>query len=205
MHRWWNTSYAYRIPLTVQINNYTRINKIVEVEFNLTQAFEKRGYQVPARPYDFKVIEVDEKGGLIQDAISCQCHIRHHNSYADDVLIALTFYMSGKCQIGTTRRFYAYFRTIEQTHTCSSQKSYIELTKAVMHEGQESYKISTPSATYIYHKNGGDLPALLIQMVLTGSVSIPGGDQMVFIVAYRISFTQKVISILVTRDVAAKS
>ena len=160
MHQWWDKSYPYRIPITIKSGKYARVDKTIDIEINLTHVHDQSDRAVNTSLYTFYVVEVDDEGTILPEHIPFQCDLKEGSTSANQVY-ALTLYLTGITAAGTTRQFYAYLSKQGGVCTASHPARYVKLTDAIMHEDQESYRIETPGATYIYHKLGAGFASLL--------------------------------------------
>lgn len=160
MDLWWDDTYPYRMPITINAGGYTRIDKVVDAEIDLTNAFTHIGFEPDAIPYTLHTVEVDDKGKILNEVIPFQCDLKK-DSTGNQLRCTLSLYLAGTTPAEAVRRFYVYFCDKSKDYPASRMANYVSLTDGVMHEGQESYKIATPAATYIYHKFGAGFASLL--------------------------------------------
>lgn len=123
-----------KVACTIEVDaqTYARVDYIAEVALD----------SVPAGAH---VIEVDDQGNVIDAAVPFQL---------DDC--TLTFMLTGTTAAHSTRRF--------QLAAGQPQKptaAQIHLTDGVMHQAQESFRIETNSATYLFHKFGAGFASMI--------------------------------------------
>ncbi len=124
-----------KISFSVNPGDWQRINQPVDIGIDPAQA---------GLGNTFKVIEEDRQGNTIDEAVSFQWHTR-----------VLTLLMTGQTP-ANAQRFYALV-TADYT---PSIEPLVNLTDGVDHQEQESYKIETPAATYLYHKLGAGFASI---------------------------------------------
>lgn len=122
--------------LNVHSSGYTRIDKPVEVDL-------EPGIN------NLRVVELDASGGTLDAAVPFQIDQR------DDGRAVLTFLLRGVAASDAQRRYALVEQDAPQPVT-----PLIDLTDEVMHQEQASYKITTPAATYLYHKQGAGFASL---------------------------------------------
>jgi hypothetical protein len=92
---------------------------------------------------------VDERGDVIDGDVPFQVN------WAAE----LVFLLSGSTPAQTMRRFYLYWGADQER--ARPAVSGIRLIAEVEYEGQSSYRIETPSATYLYHTLGGGFASMI--------------------------------------------
>lgn len=132
---------TYKITLTVTASQRALHDKPAEIVLDLRAL----GITNP----HLHIVEQDQTGTIIDDAIPCQLDLLDNNEGV------FTFLIKGITPRNTSRCY----QLMEGVGKKPS-KNLIELTDSVMHEGQESYKITTQNATYVYHKQGAGFASL---------------------------------------------
>jgi len=97
---------------------------------------------------NIRVIEEDEAGNVIDDAVPFQVDQAQNKT-------TLTVLLTGKTA-PKTRRCYAVIPVDAKPHI----EPLVSLTDGVVHEEQESYRIETSTATYVYHKQGAGFASI---------------------------------------------
>lgn len=97
----------------------------------------------------FRLVEQDQTGTVIDEAVPFQLDALDHDTGL------LTFLLKGITPPNTPRCY-----QLIEDGAAKPAARLIEVTESVMHEGQESYKITTQNATYIYHKQGAGFASL---------------------------------------------
>jgi hypothetical protein len=97
------------------------------------------------RPGPVRVVEVDARGRTLDPAVPCQLE-------PDGTL---TFLMSGVTKAGAERRFQVLFEAPREF------KPLVKVEEVADYQGQASFRIETPTATYYYHKAGAGFASLI--------------------------------------------
>jgi hypothetical protein len=161
MHQWWDKTYPYRIPITINAGEISRIDRVIDVEVNLSREPNQMSSETSNSGLTSYIVEVDGEGKILSNNVPCQFYPVAGDTPSQQAY-TLTLYLAGLTSAYTTRHFQVYLRQQQRKDTVTLQHTRcLTLIDAVMHEGQESYRIETPYATYIYHKCGGGFASLL--------------------------------------------
>ena len=157
---WWDESWEYRLPLTINGNGIDRSNHPAEVAVNFTDVLTTLGESGALDPATIRVIEVNAQGDAIDVDVPFQfdpdAGFDPSTNAAGTVVLLLTGPTTGD-------RFYQVFFDLigSSVPTPPTVPTQITLTDDVLDEGQLSYQIDTPTATYLYHKQGAGFSSLL--------------------------------------------
>ncbi len=161
MNQSWITTLPYRLPITVNPGAVPRMDRIVNIKVDLDQALSELGEAEAGSLQVCQVVEVDGQGTVLNENVPFQFDIEDRNTAAHESTDTLALYLSGPTLAGSNRQFLAYFGVPGEDYCIPPTPSYVTLTDAVMHEDQESYKVVTPGATYLYHKLGAGFASML--------------------------------------------
>jgi hypothetical protein len=127
-------------PLYIDVNaaGYARRNKPVTVKLPRTDGAAHA-----------QIVELDAAGHVIDDAVAAQL----------DPDGTLTLLLKGQTPARATRRYRVELGS--EPGATSTPAADVHVRDGVVDEGQASYKITTPTATYWYHKLGGGFSSLL--------------------------------------------
>lgn len=126
-----NTLLFASLLVTVGAGEWDRFDRPVEIELE--------------RPGPVRVVEVDARGSVLDPAVPCQLS-------ADG---ALEFLMAGTTKAGAERRFRILFEDPEKI------EPLVKVEEVADYQGQASFRIETPGATYYYHKAGAGFASLI--------------------------------------------
>ncbi len=155
---WWNPTFSFRVPLKVEFSE--AVNKPVELPINFTKLMKDAGSSGAFNSSSIRVIETDESGRVIDPKLPFQFDREEDYDSRNNAVGSLTFLLKGKT---TTTRYYQIYFDTDNTIRAAITSAQVILTDNFFYEGQESYKISTNSGTYIYHKNGAGFASLMDQ------------------------------------------
>ena len=137
MTEWWDHSRPSRRTIQVQSGDYERVDKPVEVD--LTEAMQ--------RP---RLIEVDGQGNIVDRAVNLQL---------DGA--TLIFVMKGATPANAIRHYQLYYDENTAADDVPSAPAWVSLADGVVHEGFDSYRITTQNATYYYHQQGAGFASMI--------------------------------------------
>ena len=130
-----------KIRFTVQTDEWERFDHPAELQLDTTE------YELGFNKVN--LIEVDSQGNSINEAVPFQIDEN------EDETLTITILLTGQTPPLTERHY-----EIVSTESAPKIDPLIEYTDGVMHEEQESYRIKTPSATYVYHKFGAGFASM---------------------------------------------
>ena len=155
---WWDSQWAYRLPVTVGAAGFTRTDKPVELQLNFTTLLAGAGtFDLNA----LRVIEVDANGNLLSTAVPFQFDPAPNYNATTNAAGTLIFLMEGNTGPSATRSFHIYFDVTGKGFAPASVPAQVTVTDNVIDEGQASYQINTANATYLFQKTAGGFSSLL--------------------------------------------
>ncbi len=152
---WWNAVWHYRVPVTIGAAGYERYNKPVEVSVNFTSVLSSLGQSGSFADASIHVVETDINGVILDTAVAFQFDRATGYDPAGNASGNLIIMMKGTTQVGTSRYFSVYFDLVGTGFVAENVPAQVSYVDNVTFAGQASYQISTPEATYYYHKFGG--------------------------------------------------
>lgn len=152
--------YKYRTLIRVSAAGFARDNKPVETELDFSQLVRQVGPADYVDPANLVVLEPQGKG---------TCSVGFQFDKADDfhpwtdARGTLTFLMEGPTLSDRERCFYVYFglRGYDAQSEGAKERGHVWVDGVAEHEGQESFRVQSPTATYYYHKPGAAFATLL--------------------------------------------
>ncbi|WP_145271326.1 hypothetical protein [Tautonia plasticadhaerens] len=145
-----------RIQVTVAAAGYERTDLPVEVPIDLGVLSGDEDAQEPPAPDRLRVVEVDDSGRTIDAQVPHQFDPSPAPEGSAGTLVLL---MEGTTAPDASRRYLVSPDAGEEAPP-PDQSALMTLTEGVGHEGQESFRIGTPTATYFYHTLGGGFASL---------------------------------------------
>ncbi len=158
---WWDSTWAYRVPVTVSANSFSRNNKPVEVPINFTTLLNSLGKSGSLDPNSIRVIEVDNADNTLNANVPFQFDKGAGYNAATNAEGTVVFLMEGNTGGGQARRFQIYFDLVGSNHMLPSFYDRVQTTSIIDAYGYDTYKIVTPGGTYRYHKAGGGFASLI--------------------------------------------
>ncbi len=157
-NNWWNATYSYRIPLKIEFTE--AINKPVELPINFTKYMSATGATGAFNSSSIRVIEVDKSGRVIDQKLPFQFDRDEEYDSVNNAAGNLTFLMKDRT---TAARYYQIYFDTNNSIRGAITSAQVILTDNFFYEGQDSYKISSNTGTYIYHKQGAGFASLMDQ------------------------------------------
>ncbi|MCI0418757.1 MAG: hypothetical protein L0387_16255 [Acidobacteria bacterium] len=158
--KWWDSRWRYRIPLRVEANRYERKDQPVEAGLDFTQALEALGVPAALGDTSLRVIEVSAQGELLDENVPFQFDDAEASASKAPARGILTWLLKGVTSERSGRHFFVYFDSAGKFET-GRGTPLVGPVETLLYEGQETFKISTRSATYFYHKDGAGLASML--------------------------------------------
>jgi hypothetical protein len=147
-------AYRYRVPVRVGAGGFERVDRPVEITIDLARLMSDSGRTNVARLPSFRVVEVDTAGGVIGEVAPVQ----FDPDPEAELKGTLTFILKGTTPADTTRVFHVYVNPASGSMTAGDAS--VSVVDGVEHEDQESFKVTTPRATYYYHKRGAGFASM---------------------------------------------
>ncbi len=152
---WWNATWHYRVPVTIGAAGYERYNKPVEVPVNFTSVLSSLGQSGSFADASIHVVETDIAGVILDTAVAFQFDRSTGYNPSSNASGNLVILMKGTTSVGASRYFSVYFDLAGTGYVAENVPAQVSYVDNVTFAGQASYQISTPEATYYYHKFGG--------------------------------------------------
>jgi len=154
---WWNAAWSSRISIAVRAAGYQRRDKPVEVELDFAAP---AGRERPAiEPKSFRLVEVTATGAIKEADVPFQFDPAEGFDGAARSAGSLTFVLKEHTPANAVRRYHLYFGNAGAA--AADAVPQIALEESVSYEGQDSFKIATPAATYFYHKQGAGFASMI--------------------------------------------
>jgi len=159
---WWNQEWRARIRIEVSAEGVNRSNKPVEVPVDFSSFLEQAGLEGSLDEISLRLMEVDKKNVVVDDMVPFQFEKDGDYHPASNASGRLVFICTNTTQSAEKRTYDLYFDTVENSggRTPARIETMVEVTDKIKHEGQESFKIATPAATYYYHKAGAGFASM---------------------------------------------
>lgn len=158
---WVFTDRQFRIPLTVNVGNYTREDKVAEYAINFTELLDELERDGAFESASLRVVETDADGVSINDAVVFQFD-RDANYAADSRASGtLLLLLDGTTAADTIRYFEVYFNVTGNSYTLPTFTPKVAVSNVDNYRGQDSFRITTTDATYYYHKLGAGFASII--------------------------------------------
>ncbi len=150
--QWWDEAWRFRIPVEVYMAGVYRQDKPVEITLIFSRIVSTPGFTGQLDTASVRLVEKDTGGNVLDDQAPFQL----------DSDGALTMLLTGRSGPNTTRLYDLYFDSSDgpSGRKAASVDTLVKVVGEVPHEGQESFLISTRSATYYYHKAGAGFASM---------------------------------------------
>jgi hypothetical protein len=148
--------YEWRLPIRVMPGFYARTNKCAEVRIDFT-SIDKTGL---FNEHALVLAEVDNRGTVIEEKVPFQFERAGDFDPKKNVAGTLTFFLQGETSSGQQRIFHLYRRGLGSSFSPGPFQQQVKVSD-VEYQGEDSFKIETPTATYYYHKKGGGFASII--------------------------------------------
>jgi hypothetical protein len=150
----------HHVPVTVAAGGFDRYDRPAEVEINFTQLLKAAGDSRPFDEASIRVAETDGAGKGLDAAVAFQFDRAVDYDAAKHAAGTLVIMMKGKTPKGAARRFRVAFAGGSGAPR-ADVKPLVKLADDVAWQGQKSFRIATPGATYVYHEQGAGFASLI--------------------------------------------
>jgi hypothetical protein len=147
---------GFQVPVRVGAGDFERESRPVEVPLDFTPLLQKLDRTVPGSDLRIRLREVDAAGRVIREVVPVQFDRAVDDDAKTNLRGTLTFMLTGPMMAHTERFFQVSF-DFERGEAGPS----VVLVDQVEHEGQKSFRIVTPQATYYYHQQGAGFASIL--------------------------------------------
>jgi hypothetical protein len=144
----WHGSQAFRVGFEIDAAGHARQDLAVDVELD-----PRRVADLEPHVGSLRVVELGEGGAVLDGNVAFQL-VPGEAEQADSLLVRL----AGVTAAGATRRFLVYFDARPEDGV-ATVKPGVSVTE-VEDEGQESFRLETPGATWFYHRSGAGFSSL---------------------------------------------
>ncbi len=151
---WLGTAWRFRVPVTVSVGSYERLDMPAEVQLNFTQLMSGFGFSGTFLENSLRVVEVDGTGGIIDTAVAFQFDKDTDYNATSKASGRLVLIAGGTTASGTTRTYHVYFQGGSGTFQAAQVMPEVILTDNITDAGQSSFRIQATGSTYYYHKQG---------------------------------------------------
>ncbi len=138
---WWNTSWNYRIPVVINSTNYTRIDKLIELNVNFTDVFKNQIGDSGIR-LDNKSIRVIEWRQNKSEEVISQFEEEAYYDSLSNAIGKVIWLMNGTTETNKIRYYYVYFDTTDNLKAAASYEeptyTLVGSTQDVNYNGEEA-------------------------------------------------------------------
>lgn len=150
---WHESSRKYRVKLAInpaiQIANGTPI----ETTINFSQLLQSAGGSGVVNLSSLKLVEVNSQGAMVNASVPFQFDGQANSS-------GKFIFMSPDIPTGTNKNYYLYFDT-GSNFSLPAFTPQVGVTDNVSYQGQSSFRFTTSTGTYYYHKAGAGFAGML--------------------------------------------
>lgn len=158
---WWNDEWKFRAPLDVDVRSQRRTDKPVDMPINFTQLLSQLGRSGTLVEESIRVVETTADGlGVLDENVPFQFDEAPGYDPTTAAAGNLVFLLTGETPANTVRHYHVYFDT-SGSFLPPQVTPRIDLADDVFDEGQSSFRIATPAATYFYQKTGAGFSSIL--------------------------------------------
>ena len=152
-------SRKYHLPIIIDANGYTRIDKPVNVQLNFSALFAEAGIVSSFSEKSLQLVEVNAAGDVINRQVPFQFDKAPEFEAGKKALGTLVFQMTGTIAPNQSRYFRLCFD--DEVNPQNPVKSLLSIQEVGEYEGAAAYKINTPTAQYYFHINCGGFASII--------------------------------------------
>lgn len=155
---WHDAASPLRVVVEIASGDVARHDRPAEIELNFTQIAKATGQTLRFDPKALQAVEVTAAGEVRRGDVPLQFDKAETFDAATNAAGTVTLILEGRMAKGAVRRFVVYFggKAREQ-----EVRPLVKVEDDVDHQGQTSYRVTTPGATYLYHKQGAGFASLI--------------------------------------------
>jgi len=150
----------YRALIEVSASS-GRSDQIVQVEVDFTGLLRQAGSRRPFAPDSLRLAEVDDGGRAVNWDVPFQFDPAPDFDAARRAQGTLVFLLRPAFTAPSTRRFYLYFGDTRRKHVPARFDPLVKCEEIGIYQGDETFRITTPAATYYYHKHGSGFASMV--------------------------------------------
>ncbi len=143
---WHDLDRKYRVKLTIQSNIPVASGKPLELNLNFSQILQQAGQSGTANLNSLKLIETNSQGGIVNPLVPFQFDITNGTT-------GKFIYLSPEIAANTAKNYYLYFDT-GPGFSANNFTPQVTVADNINFQGQSSFRLTTSSGTYYYHKAG---------------------------------------------------
>jgi len=152
----------YRIPIEIEAGDFARENRVVSLDINFTQQLQDLDVSAAFNRALLRLVEVDPAGDVVDSEVAFQFDTKDDFDPAETAVGTLLFMLGGETPAGAIRRYDLCFADENVVDFAAPEiEPKVQVEDVGMYEGDEAFKITTPTATYYYHKHGSGFASLL--------------------------------------------
>ncbi|MDX2475472.1 MAG: cadherin-like domain-containing protein, partial [Candidatus Krumholzibacteria bacterium] len=154
-------SQQYRVDIDVDAATSDRQDRYVDASIDLTSYLA--GLPGTLDVASLQVLEVDSNGSLLNDSVLFQFDQAENFDPTTNAAGTLVFYLDGFTSGGVTRYYQLAFDLAGVCLDCPAPPAVPVPVSvdSLTYENQLAYQVTTPRATYMYHKQGAGLASLI--------------------------------------------
>ena len=158
---WWNTTYNFRVPITVNAASYERYEKPVDVSLDFTRMLSVLGQTGTFAENSIRIVEIDSQGAILNDEVQFQFDNDTGFNAATKASGTLVFIMNGTTRANQNRYYQVYYGLTGGSYLPLTVTPRLTLTDNVMDEEQTSYQVGAAGSTYYFQKEAGGFSSLV--------------------------------------------
>lgn len=145
---WWNTTWGFRVPVSVTANGTARTDKAVDATIDYAALV---GAGSGFSSDSLRVLEVDGGGNAIGQPLPAQY---------DAVTGKTTWIMSGSTAANATRTFHVYFDRLNSGIGAQGVANQVSVSDS-FDAGQDAFRVATAKGTWYLQKQGASFSSLI--------------------------------------------
>ncbi len=157
---WWSDAHSFRLPLTFSPDDQQRQDYVVETNLNFTDQFNQANSPGALIEDSIRVVETDENGFVINSSVAHQFIPSSDYDASTNAAGTLALLLPGVTSADESRYFDVYFDH-SGAFPAINFTDLVSVTDDVQDEGQASFEVVTPNATWLYQKDAGGFSSII--------------------------------------------
>ncbi|MDZ7637275.1 MAG: hypothetical protein U5J83_03335 [Bryobacterales bacterium] len=145
------------LPIRVEANGVARTERVADLNLNLEDLGAAR-FEEAILLGEMQLIEVDPEGFIADDAVPFQWDPAPGSPAT---IGSLSFLLRGPTAGGAYRHYRLYFNRQSEAFTEWNPRQGVRFERIGNYEGEDAWRIATPSATYVYHHQSGGFASMI--------------------------------------------
>lgn len=157
----WEYPLPYRLWLEIDSGECNHADRVATVELSFADLLKMAGSGRPFAPECLRVVELGPRGETLDGAVAFQFDPHPGLQAETPGAGVLAWRVSARPGAPGPRRYHVYFADRSQACDPARVEPLVRVEDAGEYRGDRAWRISTPAATYYYHRKGSGFASLI--------------------------------------------